>query len=76
MSKELLPLCSTPKLATRDGWTGPYARLELPFYGYWFASGGTLNAPSSTGPQNRSMTLVGVATPDTYQKAAGICLNG
>lgn len=76
MSKELLPLCSVPKLALRDGWTGAYARLELPFYGIWFASGGTLNAPSSTAPQNRSITLTGFTQPDNYIKAAGVCLNG
>lgn len=76
MSKELLPICSPGKLATRDGWTGAFARLFLPFYGYWFASGGTLNDPNSTIAQNRAPTLTGTIKPDTYEKNPGICVNG
>ena len=75
MSKPLLSLCSVPKLATRDGWVGATARILLPFYGYWFASGQTLNAPSANNiPQDVSRTLSGTSKPDTYIKSAGVCL--
>lgn len=76
MSKPLLPLCSIPKVATRDGWVGASARLLLPFYGYWFASGQTISFPGSTVAQDTSVAVNGTAKPDVYQKAAGICLKG
>ena len=31
MAVELLPLCSIPKIAIRDGYTGATARLWLPY---------------------------------------------
>jgi len=77
MSKQLLPLCSIPKLATRDGLVGATARLLLPFYtyGYWFASGQQYTFPGGTAAQNRVMTDVGTSKPDTYVKASGVCLH-
>lgn len=78
MSKPLLPLCSVPRLATRDGNAGAFAKLLLPFFtdGYWFADGSVATFPGSTIAQDRSTTLGGTAKPDTYIKAAGICLKG
>lgn len=78
MAKALLPLCSIPKVATRDGWTGSLARLFLPFYqyGYWFASGQQYAWPSATVQQNQSLTMTGTAKPNNFIKAPGICLNG
>jgi len=74
MSKPLLSLCSIPKIATRDGWVGATARILLPFYGYWFASGQTLSAPAANVGQDLSRTLTGTDKPDTYSKSAGVCL--
>lgn len=78
MSKALLPLCSVPKIAMRDGNTGAYARILLPFYefGYWFPSGQQYTFPSSTAAQDPSMTMLGTSKPDTFTKGAGICLGG
>lgn len=75
MSKPLLPLCSVPKIATRDGWVGATARLLLPFYqyGYWFASGQQYTFPGSTLAQDRGMTLNGTQKPNNFIKSPGIC---
>jgi hypothetical protein len=74
--KSLLPLCSIPKMATRDGWAGSAARLLLPFYGYWFASGMELTFPASEIVQDTKMTANGIHMTDTYSKAAGVCIKG
>lgn len=76
MSVSLLPLCSVPKLATRDGGTGPYARLPLPFYsyGYWFASGQQYTFPTGTIAQDQSLAVRASRQANTYIKAADVCL--
>jgi hypothetical protein len=74
--KPLLALCSVPKIATRDGWAGAMARLFLPFYGYWFASGMQLTWPDSQIAQDTSMGMSGTKKTDTYSKAAGVCIKG
>lgn len=66
--KPLLPLCSIPKVATKDGNTGQFAKILLPFYGYWFASGAVYTWPSSTLPQDMSLTIHGTNMLDTFQK--------
>lgn len=71
---QLLPLCSLPKLATRDGYAGASARLLLPFLGYWFASGQEYTFPNSTIPQSTGMTLSGTIKPDTFQKDCCSCI--
>lgn len=76
MSKSLLPLCSIGKIATRDGYVGATARLLLPFFGHWFANGNTMVFGNATLPQDNSRVIGGVSKPNTYQKAAGICLEG
>lgn len=72
--KQLLPLCSIPKIALRDGWGGAMARIFLPFYGYFFANGMQLSWPNSQVAQDASMTVNGTNKPDTYSKAAGVCI--
>lgn len=74
MTVNLLPLCSSPKPATRLGDAGLYARLYIPFTTYWFATGNTYTFTSSNLPQNLSQITSGQAKPDTFTKAAGICL--
>lgn len=73
--KPLLPLCSVPKLATRDGWVGATARLLLPFYtyGYWFASGQQYVWPGTTLGQDRSITMVGTQKANNFVKTPGVC---
>lgn len=66
--KPLLPLCQIPAVATKDGWAGATAKLLLPFYGYWFASGATYTWPSATVPQDGSTTVHGTNMVDSFQK--------
>lgn len=77
MSVMLVPLCSIPKLATRDGLTGAFARLLLPGYsfGYWFASGQQYTFPTGTAPQDRGMTVGGSRQANAFVKDAGVCWN-
>lgn len=76
--KELLPLCSTGKIAMRDGYTGATAHIILPFYssGFWFASGQQYTFPNSTVRQSRQRVLGGVNRPDTFQKDCCSCIAG
>ena len=71
--KPLLSLCSIPKIAMRDGWAGQYAKILLPFYGYWFASGAQYSFPESEVPQDKSVTLSGTRTIDTFTKDCCTC---
>lgn len=64
----LLPLCSTPVLATREGMTGAYAYGNWIGVGLWFASGQQLTFPRSTLAQDQSRTYVGTVKPDTFSK--------
>lgn len=75
MSLTLLPLCSVPKLATRDGWAGENAHLLLPFYGYWYADGKQLAFPESTAVQNPARTISGEYKNLPFNKAAGVCIS-
>ncbi len=77
MAVQLLPLCSVPKVAIRDGYVGATARLALPFYpyGYWFASGQQYTFPSSEAGQQLGLTDNGLKQSNSYVKAAGVCLN-
>jgi hypothetical protein len=78
MSKPLLPLCSIPKLADRDGHTGMFAKLALlgAPYGYWFASGAQYNFQGSVRQTPGEYALVGTKKPNTYSKGEGSCLGG
>lgn len=77
MAKPLLALCSIPQVAMRDGYTGQFAKIMLPFYefGYWFASGQQPTFPGGTIGQVHGMqALLGTTKPNTFQKTAGVCL--
>lgn len=74
MAKQLLPLCSIPKIAMRDGWAGPNAHILLPFYGYWFASGQIYDFPAATVAQNQERTLIGQTMPNTFAKDCCSCI--
>ena len=75
-SSRYLPLCSIPKLVSKDGWTGPNAHIYLPFSaaGFYFFSGDTYNFPGSTVAQDQSRTFGGVSKPgSSYHKEGGWC---
>jgi len=78
MAKVLLPLCSNLPAVTRDGYSGQFARLNLPFFGYWFASGAQITTLNTAGniQQDRSYTVNGRIKPDVFNKGAGCCGNG
>lgn len=65
---ELLPLCTIPKVATREGLTGATAYMNLIGVGLWFASGQTATFPSAEGAQDNSRVYTGQAKPDTFTK--------
>jgi hypothetical protein len=73
MANTLLPICSQQKIAIRDGYTGALARLLLPFYGYWFASGQHFTFPNSTIAQDKGITMNGTTKPNTFVKTPGVC---
>lgn len=64
----LLPLCSNPKVATREGQTGASAYMNIIGVGIWYASGQQVNTAVASGPQDLSRTYVGTVKPDTYSK--------
>lgn len=68
--KQLLPLCSIPRIATRDGGVGPLARLFLPFFGYWFANGQQITQDNTAAnvAQDQSYTMTGQVKPDVFTK--------
>lgn len=70
MAKQLLSLCATGKLVSRDGYTGVFAKVLLPFYqyGYYFFNGQQYTFPSGTLAQNTRPTLAGTTRPDTFKK--------
>lgn len=76
MAKPLLPLCSIPTVADRDGNAGANAKFLLPFYGYWSASGQVLTFPLASISQSHEMRVGGVSMPDTYQKDCCTCAAG
>lgn len=65
---ELLPLCANPRIASREGDTGPYAYSNSVGLGIYFFSGQTFSNPSSSAIQDASRTSVGTLKPDTYSK--------
>lgn len=73
MAKPLLPLCSIPPVADRDGDAGATAKFYLPFYGYWNVSGEVYSFPNNYVPQDKTMRLGGSSQPNTFQKDCCVC---
>lgn len=73
---QLLPLCSIPKLATREGMTGANAYGNYIGIGLWFASGQQLTFPSASLVQDKSRTYVGTVKPDTFSKGFACSVPG
>jgi len=65
---QLLPLCSPPKQALREGQAGANAYINLIGVGPWYASGQTVTAPSASKAQDSSRTYNGTVKPDTFSK--------
>lgn len=62
-NRSYLPLCSIPARMSRDGYSGKYAKIYIPFAGFFLFNGGTLNLPSSTVAQDQSKFMAGVTKP-------------
>jgi hypothetical protein len=75
MAKPLLPLCSIPTIADKEG-QGSNTFHWLPFYGYWSASGQVLAFPTMEVRQDNTMRMGGVGMPNTYQKDCCTCAAG
>lgn len=74
---QLLPLCSIPKVATREGATGAYAYGNwVGFSQLWFASGQSLAFPNSTAAQDNSRTYQGTVKPNTFSKGFSCSVPG
>lgn len=73
MCKPLLPLCSIPTVADKDGNAGANAKFLLPFYGYWAASGSVYTFPLGNAVQDPATVISGVSQPDTFQKDCCTC---
>lgn len=65
---ELLPLCSIPAIADREGRTGANAYMNTIGIGIHYASGDTVDLTSARIPQDTSRTFVGVTKPNLYNK--------
>lgn len=69
-----LSLCATPTPLGRDGYTGANAHIYLPFCGFVFFSGATIEFGDSTIPQYVRRSIGGVTMPDTFNKGdSGVC---
>lgn len=75
MTDQLLSLCSRQKITTRDGYTGPNARVWVPFYGYWFADGRQIYTDNTFADvaQNTAMNMSGLIKPNVFQKDCCSC---
>lgn len=72
----LFQLAKVNRVATREGHTGQYASLILPFSGQvkWFASGQIFTFPDSEAPQNTELVFQrGTTRPDTFKKDCCDC---
>lgn len=79
MSVSLYPLCSTQKIAVRDGYTGATASIPLFNYsegqGRWFASGQQYTFPGSRIAQQQGLTEQSTNQKNSFFKSAGFCAN-
>jgi len=78
MALNTLNLCSTGKASTRDGHSGEFAHIMLPFYtesdGFWFANGQLASFPGAEAPQFTGRNLHGRKKANTYRKDCCSCL--
>jgi hypothetical protein len=65
---QLLPLCSVPRIASREGDTGQYAYGNFVGLGIYFFSGQTFSNPTSSAAQDQSRTYIGTVKPNTFRK--------
>lgn len=56
------------KPQTPEGHAGPYAHINLPFYGHWFPSGQEYTFTTGELVQRGSRPVMGLTRPDTFQK--------
>ncbi len=79
MSVALYPLCSSQKIAMRDGYTGASASINLMNYvegqGRWFASGQQYTYPGSRIPQQQGLTEQTTNQKNPFVKSPGFCAN-
>ena len=73
-TKQLLPLCNIPKIASRDGYVGVTAHILVPFYGFYFFNGDQYTFGGGTAVQDPARTMGGSTKPNTFVKAAGVCI--
>lgn len=65
----LLPLCTVPNIATREGQTGALAYMNVVGVGPWYASGlQVVQTSTSEKAQDLSRTYTGTVKPDTFSK--------
>lgn len=57
MSIELVSLCSNPRAVMRDGWVGKFAKVQVPWLGFVYASGAHYSYPGSVMAQDASQTI-------------------
>ena len=79
MSIELLNLCSNPRPVMRDGWVGKYAKVQVPWLGFVFASGAHYTWPGAVMAQDGSQTIQQTnMAANVYQKdcCSGNCNSG
>lgn len=67
-NRTVVPLCSLPRLVSRDGQAGPNAKIRIPFVGYHFFSGETFTPGGGQIPQDKSRIISGITKPDNFSK--------
>lgn len=68
-ARPLLPLCSIPTMATREGHVGAHAYMNVVGIGPWYASGQqVVSTSTSQKEQDLSRTYNGTAKPNTFRK--------
>lgn len=65
---QLLPLCSIPRLVSRDGNAGNNAHIYLPFCGYHFFDGSVRTFPGGNVEQDSSPVLTGNSKTGVFTK--------
>ncbi len=71
---QLVPLCSIPHVAIRNGQAGRNAHLVIPGYGFWFADGKQYNFLNSQVAQEKSQAIGGTYKNIPFKKSALVCI--